>query len=263
MLTALSTLTRLDSLEILSHSELKFYLTQPHLDRASRHPRPATRSVLSVLTRFLFEGESEYLDDLVAYIDAPRLNKFHINFFDHIVIDTPQLVQFICRTPTLKPLKKARLSFDRSPSWVQAIRLALHKPGILHVGITSKEQVPSMGQTCTSYLPPLSTLEDLYIFNGQFLRPYWQDNIKNVLWLELLRPFVAVKNLYVAREFAPHIVPVLQELVESKATEVLPTLQNIFLEGLEPSGRVQEGIRHFVAMRQVTSGPIAVFRWDI
>ena len=45
-------------------------------------------------------------------------------------------------------------------------------------------------------------------------------------------------------------------------TEVLPTLQNIFLEEPQPSGRVQEAIGKFVATRQFTSHPVAVARWD-
>jgi hypothetical protein len=38
------------------------------------HPPPSTRSVLSVLISFEFEGERKYLDDLMARIDFPRLN---------------------------------------------------------------------------------------------------------------------------------------------------------------------------------------------
>jgi hypothetical protein len=122
-------------------------------------------------------------------------------------------------------------------------------------------QLSSLEQVCTLSLPPLSTLEGLSIYEGSFSRSHWQDNIENVLWLELLHPFRAVKNLYLSEEFARRIGPALQELVGSRATEVLPTLQNIFLEGLEPSGPVQEGIQQFVATRQVTGDPIAVSLW--
>jgi hypothetical protein len=105
-------------------------------------------------------------------------------------------------------------------------------------------------------------LEDLYIYEDQSSRSHWQDNIENALWLELLHPFRAVKNLYLSEEFARRIGPALQELVGIMATEVLPTLQNIFLEGLGPSGPVQEGIQQFVSTRQATDDPIAVSRWD-
>ena len=80
--------------------------------------------------------------------------------------------------------------------------------------------------------------------------------------MELLHPFTGVKNLYLSEEFARRIVPALKELVEDRMAEVLPTLQNTFLEELEPTGPVQEGIGQFVATRQVTSHPVAVSRWD-
>jgi hypothetical protein len=71
-----------------------------------------------------------------------------------------------------------------------------------------------------------------------------------------------VKNLCLSEEFARLIVPALQELVEGRRIEVLPALENIFLEGLELSGPVEKGIGPFVAMREVTGHPIIVTRWD-
>ena len=57
-------------------------------------------------------------------------------------------------------------------------------------------------------------------------------------------------------------MPALQELVGSRATEVLPNLQNILLEKLQSSGFVQEGIQEFIAARQGTSHPIGISPWD-
>ena len=46
-----------------------------------------------------------------------------------------------------------------------------------------------------------------------------------------------MKNIFLTEVFSPRIVPVLQELVEIRATEVLLAVENIFLEGLQlPSG---------------------------
>jgi hypothetical protein len=104
-------------------------------------------------------------------------------------------------------------------------------------------------------------LEDLYIYEGTYSPPDWKDDIENGLWLQLLLPFTAVKNLYLSEEIALRIGPALQELAEGRTTGVLPALQNIFLDGLEPSGPVQEGIGKFVAARQVASRPIAVSSW--
>jgi hypothetical protein len=258
MVTAFSTLFGLEQFV------LEFQSPQSRPDPASRHPPPRTRPVLSILTYFKFKGDNEYLDDLVAQVDAPRLNKLHIIFFNQIVFDTPQFIQFICRTSRLNALGKAYVTFDGGQAWVDLSPLTSSND-LLHVGITCREldwQVSSLEQVCTSSLPPLSTLEDLHIDEHLSPRAHWQDNVENVLWLELLHPFRAAKNLYLSKKFAPRIAPSLKELVEINATEILPNLQNIFLEGLEPSGPVEDGIRQFVATRQVTGDPNAVSIWD-
>jgi hypothetical protein len=107
-------------------------------------------------------------------------------------------------------------------------------------------------------------LEDLYIYEGLSSRSNWQDNIENALWLDLLHPFGAVRNLYLSREFARRIGPALQELVGDRVAEVLPAVQNIFLEGLKLSERIEEGIRKFVAARRarVTGDHITISRWN-
>jgi hypothetical protein len=258
--TALSTLTSLDDLE------LEFESPRSRPDWASRRPPPLTRSVLPVLTRFVFKGVCDYLEDLVAHIDAPRLDDLGVTFFNQIVFDTPQFIQFITRTPNLKTFEKANVVFEYGDAAAASVSLFSRTSDHvkLYVRIPCIEfdwQVSSMEQICTLCLPPLSTLEDIYIYERPHSEPDQQDNIENTLWLELLRPFASVKNLYLSKELAVRIGPVLQELVGVSAT-VLPALQNIFLEGLQPSGTVQKGIQHFVDIRQVTSDPIAISDWD-
>ena len=255
MATALSTLTRLTRLWLLFESP------QPRPDPARQRPPPRTRSALPALTYFEFKGFSEYLDVVVTRIDAPRLSKLDITFFNDIVFDTPQFAQFICHTPMLKGLKKARVTFEDGAATVSLSSQIYAKDGELGVTIPCREldwQVSSMEQVCSSCLPPLLNLERLYIYENPRWRQHWQDNIENALWLELLHPFTSVKNLFLSKEIARRIVPALQELVGDRATEVLPTLQNIFLEERRSSGPVQEGIQQVVAVRQAASRPIAV-----
>ncbi|KAF8495451.1 hypothetical protein F5888DRAFT_1804825 [Russula emetica] len=76
MIACLSSLT---SLERLS---LGFQSPQSFPNRESQRPPPPTRSILTTLTYFQFRGVSEYLDDFLARIDAPRLSKLHIIFFN-------------------------------------------------------------------------------------------------------------------------------------------------------------------------------------
>jgi hypothetical protein len=74
-------------------------------------------------------------------------------------------------------------------------------------------------------------VEDLYIFEDLECQPGWFDSVENTLWLELLHPFATMKNVYLCKKSVPHIAPAMEELVGARTTEVLPTLENIFLEG--------------------------------
>jgi hypothetical protein len=74
-------------------------------------------------------------------------------------------------------------------------------------------------------LHALFTVEDLYI-EHRYSQLLWKnDAIENTLWLRLLLPFIAVKNLYLFKEFVPGIAAAVQELVGSRMAGVLPYLQ--------------------------------------
>jgi hypothetical protein len=113
MVTALSSLTSLDDLW------LEFQSPRSCPDQASRRPPPSTRSVLPILGYFGFKGVTEYLEDLVARIDAPRLNSLQIFFFNDTVFDTPYFIQFISRTPASRALERGgiflRMTLPTSP----------------------------------------------------------------------------------------------------------------------------------------------------
>jgi hypothetical protein len=260
MANTLSTLTSLESLS------LEFQSPRPHPDPASRRPPPTKRTTLPILSHFSFKGVCEYLEVLVARIDAPRVS-LSITFFNQIVFDTPQFTQFITRTPTLKALQDARVVFRDDAATVKFSSRTSGYGSVeakLEVLISCREldwQVSSLEQVCT-LLPPLSTSEEFYVYRHPFSNPHRQDNIEDSLWLELLHPFMAVKNLYLCKEFAPRIVFALGELVGGGTTEVLPALQNIFLEEVQPSGPVQEGVGKLIAARELSGHPITVSFWE-
>jgi hypothetical protein len=258
IVAVLSTLTSLEDLSL----EFKSPLSRP--DWANRRLPPPTRSVLPVLIYFWFKGACEYLEDLVTCIDTPQLNGLYITLFNQIVFDAPQSIQFISRAPMWEAFEKAFvvLGGDAAVVILSSQTSGYKKLKMRIPCIELDWQISSMEQVCTLCLPPLSTLEDLYIHEHPNSPPVWQDNIEDRLWLELLRPFTAVKNLYLSEKFASYITPALQELTVGRATEVLPTLQNLFLEEFQPSGTVQAGIQQFAATRQVTSHSIEVSRWN-
>ena len=254
-------LSALINLEIL---RLHFLHPPPRPARESRRlpPLPLIRSILPNLTKIQFQGASEYFEVILARIDSPRLDDLHITFFNQMIFDIPQLFQFISQIPTPRAPEETHIEFSFDVVTVKFPSQTSHSR-VLRVSIlctASEWQLSSLEQLCTSSLPPVSTLNDLYILEDPKLR--WQDDVENNLWLELFRPFSAVKNLHVCKEFVPRIAPALQELVGGRTTEVLPTLENIFSDGFQASGPLHEGIEEFVAARWLASRPVAVSHWD-
>ena len=262
MVTALSTLTRLETL---------------HLDIASNPgwenrplPQP-TYTVLPSLTSLRFIGSNEYSENFLSRIDAPLLDKLNsaFNCFDpDMALDTPQLLRFTSRIPKFQAPDKAHIRIDVPYydyfykvsikfSWPEQISNALE----LGIHCLSGEYVPCLVQFCHPPFLPLPTLKYLYI-GGQFSPQLHLDDIGNTRWLELLRPFTAVENLYLTKEFAPEVAHALQNLAGEIAM-VLPILVNVFIEPeSQPSGSVQEAIRQFAAARQLSGHPIVIYHWE-
>jgi hypothetical protein len=255
-------LSVLPSLEVLS---LEFQSPQSRPDWESRFLPLPKRSILTALELLFFTGVTEYLEELVTRIDTPQLDTLDITFFNQIDFDCPRLARFINCTPTLRALDEAHVQFiDGTASATFRYRTSESGYGDLQINVLCGEpdwQLSSMEQVCNSSLHPLSTVEDLYI-EHQYSDLVWKnDAVENILWLQFLLPFTAVKNLYIAKEFAPGIAAALQELAGG-ITEALSSLQNIFVEGLEPSGPFRKNIEQFVAARQLSDHLIAISDWD-
>ena len=255
MVACLSTLTSLEQLCLI------FRFPRPLSNQESHGRPPSIRTSLPVLDNFMFVGSSEYLEVLVAPIDAPRLRELDIRFFSDIVFVTPQFTRFITRTPVLEASDTAEVDVLDDTASVELSSAYAR----LNVSISCREldwQLSFLEQVCTPFLPTLSTLEVLHMKSRRPWPQDWKDNIDYAQWLELLHSFSTVKHLYLSKEFAPCVAAALQELIGGRTIEVFPTLENIFLEELQESGPVQEGIGKFVAARQVTSHPVTVSRWD-
>ena len=101
----------------------------------------------------------------MARIDAPQVNYSHITFFNDIVFDTPQFTRLISETPTFNAFDEASVCFGND---IAGIKLSskVSGDGKLEVKILCRElewQVSFLEQVCALSLPPLSTIEDLYL----------------------------------------------------------------------------------------------------
>jgi hypothetical protein len=250
-------LSVLSSLRTLT---LAFQSPQSFPDWESRPSPPSNLSILPALDDFCFRGVTEYLEDLVTFIDAPQHDNMHITFFHQIDFDCPRLAQFVICTP-LRALREARVQFDDSSARI----IHQYHYSHLEIEVSCREpdlQLLSIAQVCNFSLPPPSIVEDLYIEREHWQLAWENDALEITLWLELLLPFTAVKDLYISKFATDIAAAALHELVGGRITEVLPSLQYIFVEGLELLGPFQENIRQFLTARQLSDHPIAISNWD-
>jgi hypothetical protein len=238
---------------------------------------PLTRIVLPALTTLAFSGVCEYFEDFVAQIDTPLLNKLDVSFIMHdvrlymnlmdLVLEIPQFRHFIGRAERLKPLGQAVVEFDDRAIWISdsdghgfpfRFRFQIR-------GDRPEWQLymPSMVQIFRQQLPFLSHIKQLIVITQR--RPSnlgWMNEDGSSLLLALFHLFITLQRLYLSEELVAPVAAALQQLTEGRTMEVLPALHSLFLEGLEPPGPVPEGIKLFVAARQLSDHPVAAQSWN-
>jgi hypothetical protein len=255
MATGLSVLTRLE--------RLHFGFKSPQSrDRQNGRPVPSqTHVLLPALIEWIFKGSNEYLEDLVARIDTPLLGTLDITFFHEPIFDTPELNQFISRTPNFQTHDRVLVVFSLSDVSVRLPQTL----GKLELGVSFEHSdfwhLSSLARVCSSSLPQalLPAVEYFFIFEEGNL--YWEHDVENSDWLELFHPFTAVKKLYMREEFTDPIAFALQELVGERVIEVLPVLQTLCFKELPAWKPVQKATRQFISARKLAGRPVAVHCW--
>ena len=257
MATVLSALTRLTYLVIEFESPAS---------RPDRRPPPLTRVILPALKKLQFRGVSEYLEDLVSWIDAPRLDSLQISFFNQIIFDIQQLSHFVGNAGILEPPSHAKVIFANDHVEINLYSSkGTDPPKTLKLEVYCRVvdwQVWSMSQICNqiSFLP--SIVEQLDIQVGHtHQETAWQVDMECTEWLKLFSPFTAARTVRISRELQPLIVPALQELTRERATEVFPALDSLYLEEYPPFESDQQAVEPFIAARQYTDHPITVHLW--
>ena len=228
-------------------------------DLLQTSPPLLTRAVLPALTSLRFKGNSEYFEDFLARIDAPLLNRLGIRFLTDVDIPSPLPHNFIDRTGSLGPFNHATMKVSMS---VPRIYMALRSPTLFKLNIECERynwpRRSSITEVFSLHLPFLPQVELLQITRD----PSEDTHMTSSDWLELFQLFIAVQSLYVSENLVPFVAAALQELTGGLAVEVLPALRILSLEGLQPSGPVPDGMRLFVAARQLSDCPVAIQDWD-
>ena len=258
MVACLAVLPRLENLVI------GFQSHTPHPYRI--YGPPVTRTVLPALTFFTVHAASEYLEDLVARIDGPQLERIHVDCLNPLVdIPVVQLPKFFDRSvgSRLTTFSHGQARFcwgsfsfvisrlEKRPCWDWAPARGTIKRTIISCEGIGR-QVPKIAQVLSRFSAILSNLVHLDLD----VRPeegHQLKDITNAEWLHLLRQFSAVQTLHVSLELAGYITCALEDIIEEVVTDVLPSLELICLE-VQPVPSVEK----FIAVRRLSGHPVTV-----
>ena len=248
MVTGLAPLIRLDSLWICFKS--------PTARLEPIYSPFLTRNVLPSLIAFNFRGSCKYLEHLMARIDTPRLQFFEITYFNQLAFCVPQLSRFIGRAENseIAQSRHAQVRFHINKVCLE-LRLNCeeddHLSSHLILRISCKRldwQVSHLAQILGQSPTMVSSVDHLSIDEIDLhLEPGWEGNIDDTDWLQLLRPFTAVKTLRGSKQLAGPIALALDTVNGDRVTEELPSLDLLLLED-QPVRTVEQ----FITVRQLS-----------
>ena len=226
---------------------LHFVFTTYHIDIS---PQSRKRVVLPALTCLNFRGVTQYLESLVARIDAPRLGDIEVTILNESIFELSKLNEFIDRIVRHRSHRQAEILFSES-----AISISWTHPGDstsikFHISCEPLiVQLSLLNQICIQFPTFLLNVEDLCIVaTGQSQggsRP----------WLGSLNPFTGVKRFHVAGSDSANIVRALQ-LPERQRDNVLPSLHTLLMSQPEP--HLREAVVSVMVSRRLSGHPITV-----
>jgi hypothetical protein len=259
----LTSLTKLEKLQIEFLYWRPESCPQPHPPPLAQRTDPL---VLPMLATLAFEGETEYFDQLFARIDAPQLEDIRIQISNPSIFDLSRVFLLTSLKETFEELDQVYMGIEtdilvnitfssRSRTAGGEMLMILMKPR--NYGLNWKLWKLKHDRRRRPTPPSPADFELPHICEGGHT---FQD-VGNDRWLDLFRPLSALRNLYLSERFAICVAPALRELVGKGVTEVLPTLQNLFIRNFQSSKLVKEAIGEFVAARELSGHPVIVQSW--
>ena len=226
---------------------------------AGDSPDASAHVVLPALTHFVFRGEDEYLEILVAHICTPGVEDVQIEYLTPVDdrVEAGQLFQFIDHTGYLGAAQFgcAHLSFDFREASIKIDRFSLTIRDAVPLPLAKLDfPVPRIAHILGQLVVMFLNVGHLSInveHHGK------TDRLDTAKWLPLLRLFPAVEALHVSGRLAAHLATVLDDIAEERVTDVLSELRLLRLgDGNELVGYADQ----FLAWRQCTGRPVIVFK---
>ena len=220
----------------------------------SSEEAPITAVTLPTLKRLTFRGMGAYIDNLVAQINTPLLERLSLTLFFELTITLLNLSKFINKTEMLGCFA-ARVILNKDGASIYANHDEQQGIGklTLHVNCEPPDwEIDSVLLVCNALGDVLSIVEELTLDLDEDGMPSdWENTLDDTLWHELLLPFVSVKKLHIGSSLALKLA---QALGSEAGELVLPKLQK-----LEVSLKIdlaQDAFSSFIEIRELIGHPV-------
>ena len=250
--TPATLVTRLQHLPQLEELSICFFTPLPRPSaEGDLFQGPITPTTLPALRLLVFRGVSAYLENLIARINSPLLERLNITLFNQLTFTLPHLSHFIRTTETLKH-PTAKVVFNREGvSLVGSSSESLG--GTFNLRISCKQfdwQIDSATQVCSELVEVLSAVEELTLdFEEESLPSDWQNAVDAMMWDGLLWPFNGVKKLRIGHPVASELSKALESDDAGLILGLLPELEE--LEAQVDLGHVKKAFETFIETRQL------------
>ena len=227
-----------------------------------------TPVTLPKLKHFTFRGVTDHLEDLVAHIRAPILERLNITLFDQDVFALPHLSYLIDTTEGFK-LPMAKIIFEEGGVVVVTDHCRQqqlgNRPSTFNLRVMCDvfdRQVDYAVQICSTLRSMLSgveglTMERLTLNDRLRMLTDWRyGDIDSAMWCSLLGPFIGAKTLHICRALWWDISCALKVGDSGFDPGLLPSLEVLALDISERE--IGNSFASFIDARQVTGRPVCL-----
>ena len=231
-------------------------------------PAPMPPVTLPFLRRLTFRGVGVYLDNLVAQITAPLLERLDLTLLFELNFTLVNLTEFIRRTEGYASgCPDFRVKFKKDGVYVDAghKKSSYHEPWrikTLSVRVNCEPldwQMDTALQVCRALGKVVSTVEVLSLDLDVDAMPLdWENMLEDMqddmLWHYLLLSFTGVKRLYIGSSLTFELSRTLESVIRDPVVDFLPELRE-----LEVTVRVDQATNiypMFLSAREILGRPV-------
>lgn len=168
-----------------------------------------------------------YLENLVAQIDMPLLERLNLTFFFDLTFTLVNLTEFIHRTEGFG-CRVARVVFNKDGASIDTGHYEQLDIWRLSLRVNCEPldwQIDSATQVSIALGSVVSTVEELTLdLDAGGMAEDWENTLDSLVWHELLLPFIGVKKLHVGSLLTFELSQAMESAVGGLVFELLPEL---------------------------------------